>query len=125
MQCSAEKLAALVAAVAEKLHCSPTGMTLKYEDDEGEKITLASDDALHDAVDLARAAGKTAVKLTAVVPAGSPTRSRAALPTVQETADERDVAKPSAGLSPAIIGGAVAVVAVLAGLGFVLSRKKN
>ncbi|KAG5180370.1 myosin 29 [Tribonema minus] len=69
VRASAEALAPLRAAVAGKLGCAadPAHVELRYTDDDGDECLLAGDDSLHEAVDMARAAGWSALRLSAAV----------------------------------------------------------
>jgi CBS domain-containing protein len=165
VRASAERLTPLLLAVADKLHCAVPAasgssgavalppITLRYRDEDGDDCVLAGDESLHDAVDMARAAGWTALKLTATVgksaaaasntAATAPAAAAAAvtaaggskrvpsLPSVPEAqSEEADVTANSssssgpAGLSTAMIGGAVVVAAVLAGAALMFMKKK-
>ncbi|CAM9234331.1 unnamed protein product [Phaeothamnion confervicola] len=70
LRCSAERLAPLLRAVAEKVlgaDADPTAVLLRYRDEEGDDVVLSGDAALADAVDMARGAGAQVLKLTTVL----------------------------------------------------------
>ena len=65
LKCSVESLHQLKIAVSEKLNVLSSALDLRYVDDDKDEVVLTSDTSLRDAVDHARQAGMTALKLTA------------------------------------------------------------
>jgi CBS domain-containing protein len=62
---SSESMEALKIAVGDKLKVHPDRIVLKYLDDESDEVILSTDSSLKEAVEFARGASMTALKLTA------------------------------------------------------------
>ena len=67
LKSSADSLHQLKIAVAGKLNVLSSALVLRYVDDDKDDVVLSSDGSLKDAVDFAKQAGMSALKLTAAV----------------------------------------------------------
>ena len=131
LKSSLESLHQLKIAVGEKLSVMSSALILKYIDDDKDEVVLSSDGSLRDAVDYARQAGMTALKLTASVTTltSSPPRIPKRLFTdgkaVEETgaSDKNEIAeKNNSNVLILVAGGVAAAVALGA---FVILRAKK
>ena len=104
-----------VAAEAGLQDASPACFTLKYVDDDGDEVTLSSDEGLADAVRLAAACEWKALKICLSRPGAGTTASAQIRP------DSTKVTR-RAGMSGSTAGIAAAVLAVLGIGGFMALR---
>ena len=114
-------MCALREAVAAEAGLQDAAMTLKYVDDDGDEVTLSSDEGLADAVRLAATCEWKALKVSMSRPAASATAAVAATATAQLRLDEARAPRRSA-MSGSTAGIAAAVLAVVGIGGFIAYR---
>ena len=135
---SVHSYAVFKTTVASHLALSVDGLVLKYTDDDNDEVVVSTDASLHAAVDYAKSAALTALKLNAyqaeatgpsVAPHVVETNAlRLAPPTpaksVSRTTEPKTTPKEGMGteMKLAAVG---AIVAVLAVVGFVVTRPKQ
>jgi signal-transduction protein with cAMP-binding, CBS, and nucleotidyltransferase domain len=133
LKSSAESLQQLKIAVGEKLNALSSALVLRYIDDEKEHVVLSSDVSLRDAVDFAKQAGMSALKLTASVTTlmVTPTRGdrmltdgKADYPTAEIPVYNGTLSKSTKESNALImIGGGVAAFLAIGAFVFMKSRK--
>jgi CBS domain-containing protein len=133
LKSSAESLHQLKIAVGEKLNALSSALVLRYLDDDKEHVVLSSDGSLRDAVDFAKQAGMSALKLTASVTTlmVTPTRGdrmltdgKADYPTTETPVYNGILSKSTKEKNTLImIGGGVAAVLAIGAFVFMKSRK--
>jgi CBS domain-containing protein len=133
LKSSAESLHQLKIAVGEKLNALSSALVLRYLDDDKEHVVLSSDGSLRDAVDFAKQAGMSALKLTASVTTlmVTPTRGDRMLTDGKGDYPSTEIPVYNGILSKStkekntliMIGGGVAAVLAIGAFVFMKSRK--
>ena len=134
LKSSADSLHQLKIAVAGKLNVLSSALVLRYIDDDKDDVVLSSDGSLKDAVDFAKQAGMSALKLTAAVSTlmVSPSRGTTRMLTDGSGKDlvseEVPVYNTLANSTKEqntlmLVGGGIAAVVVMAAFVFLKSKK--
>ena len=129
LKCTTETLQQLKILVAEKLSVTSSALVLKYVDDDKDEVVLSTDSSLRDAVDFARQAGMTALKLTASVTTlvSTPNRNLKRLTGPEGGSDgvivEKSQAEKDHITMLMMVGGGVAAVLAVGAL--IIFRPKN
>ena len=129
LKCSTETLQQLKILIGEKLNITSSSIILKYIDDDKDEVVLSTDASLRDAVDYARQAGMTALKLTANVTTlvSTPNRNIKRLSSPENEGDGAVIEKTQAEkdhiTKMMMVGGGVAAIIAIGAL--IILRPKN